>query len=413
MTRNRDRQGTLLVHGRKRKFWLVQWPEGEKRLSKTLGRCDEMTRSQAQRAKRQWMEQINRHREVAGESVTLESFDREHYWDQEREAYGDELRSKRPSTKADVKCCMRKTLLPYFGAKKLDRIRTGEIQKFLVSLIGPKEEGKIKRKTALKYKQYLSSIFSAAIRLEAGITHNPVPPVRLPAEEPEVSRTHINPEQAVAIEDALKDPRHKMVWKLKLWMGIRRGEVRGLRWSACYWEHDTILVRESVWGGHSNLPKSRKGYRKVRFTPSQMAELREYKDKHTPEAGPADWVFPGKRNRPLDMRWLMSKYVKPIADGLGIKGVRWNALRHLNNSIMLNEGVDVKVRQDRLGHVTDRVNMIYSHPDDASQVAASKAIERRLEAAKKKLREAGSEAGSPALTVTHAVTQNSAVSVSA
>src|SRR5271169_6673584 len=29
MTRNRDRAGTLLVHGRTRKFWLVQWPEGE------------------------------------------------------------------------------------------------------------------------------------------------------------------------------------------------------------------------------------------------------------------------------------------------------------------------------------------------------------------------------------------------
>ena len=59
MTRNRDRKGSLLVHGRKRKFWLVQWPEGDRRPSHKLGWRDEMTASQAERARRQWMEKIN------------------------------------------------------------------------------------------------------------------------------------------------------------------------------------------------------------------------------------------------------------------------------------------------------------------------------------------------------------------
>jgi hypothetical protein len=46
MTRNRDRKASLLVRGRKPKFWLVQWPEGDKRPSHKLGWCDEMTVSQ-------------------------------------------------------------------------------------------------------------------------------------------------------------------------------------------------------------------------------------------------------------------------------------------------------------------------------------------------------------------------------
>jgi len=71
-----------------------------------------------------------------------------------------------------------------------------------------------------------------------------------------------------------------------------------------------------------------------------------------------------------------------IAETLGIRRVHWHALRHLNNSLMLNEGVDVATRMDRLGHVTDRVNLIYSHSGDAAQLAASGAIERRLEAAR-------------------------------
>ena len=73
-TRQRDRKGSLLIRGKKRKLWLSQWPEGNKRMSHKLGWHDEMSRSQAERAHRQWMEKLNRQREIAGESVTLESF---------------------------------------------------------------------------------------------------------------------------------------------------------------------------------------------------------------------------------------------------------------------------------------------------------------------------------------------------
>jgi len=70
---------------------------------------------------------------------------------------------------------------------------------------------------------------------------------------------------------------------------------------------------------------------------------------------------------------------------------------------MLNEGVDVATRMDRLGHVTDRVNLIYSHSGDEAQLAASEAIERRLEATREgleKKRQAAFHAPSPLLTVT-------------
>ena len=108
-----------------------------------------------------------------------------------------------------MKCAMHKIWLPRFGPRNMDSLKTSEIQKFLASLIGPKEEGKIGRQTALKFKSYLSSIFSAAIRLEAGVIRNPVRSVRVVAEEPEKPRTYLTPEQAVAIEEKLTDHRHR------------------------------------------------------------------------------------------------------------------------------------------------------------------------------------------------------------
>jgi hypothetical protein len=101
MTRNRDRKGSLLVRGRKRRSWLVQWPKGDKRLSHKLGWRDEMTVSQAQRARHQWMEKINGQRDIAGDSVILEGFFREHYWHEEAGQYRDELSTKKPSTRRD------------------------------------------------------------------------------------------------------------------------------------------------------------------------------------------------------------------------------------------------------------------------------------------------------------------------
>jgi integrase len=58
---------------------------------------------------------------------------------------------------------------------------------------------------------------------------------------------------------------------------------------------------------------------------------------------------------------------------------------------MLAAGVDVKTRMDRLGHVSENTNMIYSHVGDAAQLAASEAIWKRLEAARKEHRKRLSE----------------------
>jgi len=397
MTRNRDRKGSLLLRGHKRKFWLVQWPEGDRRLSHKLGWRSEMTPSQAERAKRQWMEKINRHRDIAGDSVTLEGFFHEHYWNEETRQYRDELNTKKPSTRRDMKNTMLQVLIPRWGKRSMDSIKIGEVQSFISGCVG-NGPGKVSRKTALKWKNYLSSMFAAAIRLEAGVIRNPVGGVKLPAAGPEQTSVCLTVEQAVEILGKLQDPRHRMAWQLAIWTGSRCGELRGLRWSSVNWGQYSIVIKESVWEGHSTLPKTKKGYRRVVLTPNQMDALLKYKERNYPNAGPNEWVLPGTKGRPIDMNQVMTHHVRPIAEKLGIAGVHWHALRHLNNTIMLDENVDIATRKDRLGHTTDRVNLIYSHSGDRTQLVASEAIEKRLEAVQEEIQKR--------LSVTQTVTQN-------
>lgn len=192
----------------------------------------------------------------------------------------------------------------------------------------------------------------------------------------------------MAILQGMTDHRHKMALQLAVWVGNHSGELQALRWSSIIWGHNAALIRESVWEGKSNLPKTRKGYRKVVLSDEQMKVLREYKDKNYPNAGPEDWALPGKRGHPMDLGHLMSRYIRPPAEKVGVPGLRWNAFRNFNNSVMLNEGADVKTRMDRLGHVNDRINLIYSHVDDAAQKHASEAIWKVMESARTKLEEA-------------------------
>jgi hypothetical protein len=86
------------------------------------------------------MEKLNRQREITGESVTLESFFAQHYWNEETKSFGDELMNKPASTQRDMKNAALQVLLPRFGKHDMDSIKTGEIQSYLVSRIGPPEQ---------------------------------------------------------------------------------------------------------------------------------------------------------------------------------------------------------------------------------------------------------------------------------
>jgi len=128
---------------------------------------------------------------------------------------------------------------------------------------------------------------------------------------------------------------------------------------------------------------------------AQLAELKEYKQNHFPQAGPNDWILPGKRNRPIAAGWIMRKVIKPIATKLGCPEIHWHALRHWNVSAMLNSGIDPAVRMKRVGHASVRTNLIYSHADDSMQRAASEVIWQRGQMAKQQLQQQKAEPQAP------------------
>lgn len=70
-----------------------------------------------------------------------------------------------------------------------------------------------------------------------------------------------------------------------------------------------------------------------------------------------------------------------MAEKLGVPGIHRYSLRDINNNIMLNEDVEAKARLDRMAHVSEGVNMIYSHVENIAQRATSEVVWRKLKMA--------------------------------
>jgi integrase len=90
---------------------------------------------------------------------------------------------------------------------------------------------------------------------------------------------------------------------------------------------------------------------------------------------------------PVCLKRLMEDIIKPVARKLGIKKVGWHMLRHWNSTTMDEEGFSSKVRQERLGHASTTVtDKHYTHVRDTVSRKAAEAIDRRLQATRRRSR---------------------------
>jgi integrase len=85
-------------------------------------------------------------------------------------------------------------------------------------------------------------------------------------------------------------------------------------------------------------------------------------------------VFASTIGTPLDPSNLVDRSFKPLLGRAGLPDVRFHDLRHACATLLLSEGVPLKVVQEVLGHSSASVTMdVYSHvlPDMQEKAAAA------------------------------------------
>lgn len=237
-------------------------------------------------------------------------------------------------------------ILPFVGALRLDKIRRRDIE-----LARDKLSVRYKPNTVRSAMRPLGAALTWAVQQDL-IPQSPMYKIVRPRLE--YSNERLTTEEASALLEAGRQQAPKSAAahslyigvSLALRLGLRRGEVFGLRWEDVDLKGKRITVARSF----ESLPKN--GKARTLPIPSALLEDLERWRAVCPKS---QKVVPiGTNSRTGLAQLLKVAKCKPLARG-------WHGLRHTFASIFIEQGGSILALKDMLGHSSLAMSLVYSH----------------------------------------------------
>jgi len=210
-----------------------------------------------------------------------------------------------------------------------------------------------------------------------------------PPQQPKVM-TVLTPEQARHLLDAARGDRLEALYRVALSLGLRRGEMLGLRWQDVDWDAARLHVVHSMLFLAKQPPvlaptKTAKSVRDLPLPPSLLLALKEHHARQLHEqliAGSKwhdqDLVFCTPHGKPLDPRDLWYAF-RALQERAGVPPMRLHDLRHSAASLMAAQGVPARTIMAILGHSSIGITYnTYVHVYEEAKDAAGMAMEEIL-----------------------------------
>ena len=281
----------------------------------------------------------------------------------------------RPRVKDLYLMQLRLHIVPTFGPSRLARITTAQVRDWNAGLRGPDGPG---ASTAAKCYRLLRSILTTAV--EDGLI--PANPCTIkgagvePADErpiPTVAQVHDLLEQL--------PERMRCVALLAAFVGLRRGEILGLRRSDVSLDRCEIaIVRQRQLDRHGNHlvgpPKSDAGRRVLAIPEAFVTDLRSHLDAFA-QPGEDGYVFTGQKGGPLAPHVWQDAWEKARTE-VGIPEIHLHDLRHLAGTLAASTGASTKEVMYRLGHATHQAALRYQHATRHRDRAIAEALDELL-----------------------------------
>ena len=250
----------------------------------------------------------------------------------------------KPVTIYEYKGYMRKYLVPAFGHLKLTAIHHEQVQRFVSGLV---RQGNLKPKSIRNQVAPLSRMFALAIRW-GYMTSNPAERIALPRQE-QTEIAFLTPPQVKLLIDATP-PEWKALIALGCMCGMRKGEVMGLTHDSVLWAEKRINIKQSMWNGRLQEPKTKRSNAKVPMTPTVEALLME-RVLACP-ASPMNLVFCRADGSPLRQEWVNHGVLDPALKRAGLPRITYHGLRHSFVAGLIGANVPIKVIQELARHAS-------------------------------------------------------------
>ncbi|MFG2638215.1 tyrosine-type recombinase/integrase [Streptomyces sp. NPDC048362] len=272
-------------------------------------------------------------------------------------------------------------LVPLLGTKRLESLSVADVRRFITRMQNAHTAA-----TAKEAHRVLRTAITAAVREEL-ITRN----VASLVEPPRVKQREIRPwsleETLTFLEAARRDPLYA-AFVLAVAMGLRRGELVGLRWTDVDLDNRVLHVRHQTQRRRGELydddPKSRRS-RVVPMPALCLAPLRWHRlrqreaFKRTGVAwSESGYVFATRNGRPVEPRNVYRSFTRVAADA-GLRVVRLHDARHGTATLLTAAGVAPRVIMEILGHSQISITMdVYTHVVQDTQREAISHMDRLL-----------------------------------
>ncbi|MEU7551711.1 site-specific integrase [Streptomyces sp. NPDC044571] len=286
-----------------------------------------------------------------------------------------------PATYEKYEAHARLYLEPMIGSKRLESLGVTDVRGFLKRL-----EARTTAATAKESHRVLRSALSAACREEL-ITRN----VAKLVEPPRAASRELSPWSLDETLDFLAASRRDPLYAafvLAIAMGLRRGEIVGLRWSDIDLDKRVLHVRNQTQRRRGVLydgdPKSRR--RRVvplpglcvaplRWHRMRQAEIRAKAGEGWEDTG---HVFVTRSGRPVEPRNVYRSFTR-VAEAAGLRVIRLHDARHGTATLLTAAGVAPRVVMEILGHSQISVTMnVYTHVVQDTQRQAMSHMDQLL-----------------------------------
>lgn len=271
-------------------------------------------------------------------------------------------------------------LVPMLGTKRLESLSVSDVRKFLNAHTQQNTAA-----TAKESHKVLRSALSAACREEL-ISRNVAMLVDSPRVESAVHDPWTIDETLAFLKVARGDSTYAAVL-LAIALGLRRGEIVGLKWSQVDFgsrtirlgrqlqRRDGVLYEDETKGRKRSMPLPLVCVIALRWQRLRWLSMRE-------KAGAGwvanDWVFATRTGRPVEGRNLHRSFVN-LARRAGVRSVRLHDARHGFATLLADSGVEPRLLMELLGHSQIAVTMnVYTHVVEKSKREAIKTVDRLL-----------------------------------
>lgn len=267
-------------------------------------------------------------------------------------------------------------IYPAFGDCKLPDVTAAQISALLLSM---QAQGK-SHSTVIKVYTVLQGLFKMAYMADM-IDKNPMDKVQRP--KPRKDEAQPTSAEAYTAEEirhiwnslAQEPLKWRVMIRLLIDTGIRRGECCGLHWKDVDFIKNTITIRGNLCytpdkGIYLDTPKNGRS-RTIDVDPQIIALLRQLRVEQTKKAI-SRYVFTQDGSPEPIHPQSPARYLQGFAKKYGVQDLHPHKLRHSFASIAITNGADIASVSEKLGHTDKAVTLrMYTHADQESIKRAS------------------------------------------